>query len=93
MNILEDFYYGKITPSERYTKSGSEYQKLSHKLSDDIDNLLSSINDKEKQLCEKIIDDIYKINSISEEECFISGFCIGAKLVWEITQYKSNNFY
>ncbi len=92
MSILKDLYYGEIKPSEKYVKKGSEYQKLSNQLIEHINELKESLNDKEKQLCEKITDDNIALNVISEREFFTEGFCTGAKMMWEILNYKSNNF-
>ncbi len=92
MGVIKDFYFSDIKPSERYVKRESEYYKLSVKLSDDIDEFMGLLSDKENQLFEKIIDSIYYINSISEEECFTNGFCIGVKMMVEVINYKSENF-
>ena len=92
MDVLKDFYCSDIKPSERYVKRGSEYHKLSSKLSDDIDMFMGLLSDKENHLFEKIIDSIYCISSISEQECFTNGFCIGVKMILEVINYKSENF-
>ncbi len=92
MSILKDLYYGNIKPSERYVKKESEYHKETVKLSNDIDEFIKLLNNKENELFERIIDTIYAIKELSEEECFIKGFCTGAKMMLEISNYKSNNF-
>ena len=93
MAILEELYNGNINPSDRYIKKGSDYQKINNQFTEYIDELMLSLNDKEKQLCDKIGDSMVSLCSIAEKECFIEGFCMGVKLTLEISNYKSTNFY
>lgn len=92
MSILEELYNGNINPVEKYIKNGSEYQKLNKQLIEYIDELMLLLNNKEKQLCEKIINDILELGCIAEKEHFIEGFRMGAQMMWEIICFKSENY-
>lgn len=92
MSVLEELYNGNINPSEKYIKNGSEYQKLSKELTESIDELMLLLNNEEKQLCERIIDNVLELGCISEKEHFIEGFRTGAQIMWEIIHYKSENY-
>lgn len=92
MSVLEELFNGNINPTEKYIKKGSEYQKLHQELTDYIDELLPLLNGDEQAICEKIADNASKLSYITEKERFIEGFCLGAKLVLEILQYKSSNY-
>ena len=93
MTILEQFYSGDINPSELYIKNDSKYQSISKQISEDVDVLMLTLNDNEKQLCEKIGENITELNYISEKDRFMEGFTIGAQMMWEVIYYKSENFY
>ena len=92
MSILEELYDGNIRPFERYIKSDSEYQKLSNQLSEHLNTFMTLLNDKEKQLYEKIEAGFSDLNYISEKECFIEGFRIGVQIMWEVIHFKSKNY-
>ncbi len=92
MAILEELYNGNIVPSEKFIKKGGEYQKVNDELSEKIEKLTCTLNSKEKDLCEEIGDGICKLSYISEKECFIEGFRLGAQIMREILEYKSENF-
>ncbi len=92
MSILEELYNGNINPLERYIKNGSEYQKLNNQLTECLDELMLLLDNRGKQLCEKIGDNIADLSCISEKECFIEGFCMGTQMMWEIMHFKSENF-
>lgn len=92
MTILEDLYYGNIQPWEKSIKKGSAYQKTDKQLSKYLDELMASLDQDQKTLCEKIADKICDLGDISEKERFMEGFCIGAQIMWEIVHFQSTNF-
>ena len=92
MSILEELYNGNINPSEKFLKASGGYKKINQELNKHIDELMLHLNDEEKQLFQKIEDNIYQLNYISEKECFIEGFCLGAQIMREILEHKSENF-
>lgn len=92
MCILEELYNGNINPSEKFLKDSGDYKKINQELNKHIDELMLHLNDEEKQLCKKIEDNIYKLDYISEKECFIEGFRLGAQIMREILEYESKNY-
>lgn len=92
MSMLEELYYGNIHPAEKHIKKGGEYQKLNQQLMDTLDELMTMLNDEEKQLYEKAEDMAFNLKSISEKEYFIEGFCMGAQIMREIACFKSTNY-
>ncbi len=92
MSILEELYNGNLNPVEKHIKNGSKYQKLNKQLTESIDELMLLLNNEEKQLCEKIIDNVLELGCISEKERFIEGFRMGAQFMWEIIFFKSENY-
>ena len=90
--MLEDLYYGNLTPFEKHVKRGSEYDTISKELSNTLDVFFSFLNEEERKIYRKIESDFSKLNSIAEKESFIDGFRIGAQIILEIMNYKNENF-
>ena len=92
MTILNELYNGNIEPAQRFVKKGSEYQSLQNEFAEMAEQLTATLNKEQKQLFLKVEDVLLNLNSISEEEIYIDGFCTGAKMLLEILNYKSENF-
>ena len=84
MNIIEDLYYGRISPYEMNISATPEYQKLKALADRNEDLLRESLSDKQKELLDKLIETVTDISSISERDMFINGFRLGVKLMIDI---------
>ena len=88
MKIIEDLYYGRISPYEMSISTTPEYQKLKT-LSDRNEDLLRELlSDEQKELLEKLIETVTDISSISERDMFIAGFRLGMKLMMDVMKDK-----
>ena len=86
MKIIEDLYFGRISPYEMNISATPEYQKLKT-LADRNENLLrESLFDEQKELLDKLIESVTDISSISELDMFINGFRLGIKLMIDVMQ-------
>ena len=84
MKIIEDLYFGRISPYEMNISATPEYQKLKT-LADRNENLLrESLSDEQKELLDKLIESVTDISSISERDMLINGFRIGVKLMMDV---------
>ncbi len=84
MKIIEDLYYGRISPYEMSISTTPEYQKLKT-LSDRNEDLLRELlSDEQKELLEKLIETVTDISSISERDMFMAGFRLGVKLMIDV---------
>ena len=84
MKIIEDLYFGRISPYEMNISATPEYQKLKT-LADRNENLLrESLSDEQKELLDKLIESVTDISSISERDMFINGFRLGMKLMIDV---------
>ena len=92
MNILNEFFNGNISPSEKFIKKDSEYYKLNCGLMGKIEEFTGGLKEKEKVIFDEIEDYAIKLCALCEEERYIEGFCTGAKLMLEVMNYKSENF-
>ena len=80
MKIIEDLYYGRISPYEMSISATPEYQKLKSIADRNEDLLRKSLSDEQKLLLDKLIESVTDISSISERDMFIAGFRLGVKL-------------
>ena len=84
MKIIEDLYYGRISPYEMSISAAPEYQKLKALADRNEDLLRESLSDEQKALLDKLIESVTDISSISERDMFIAGFRLGMKLMMDV---------
>ena len=84
MNILEELWYGNVHPSELNIKKHSPYKELLALMIRHQDDLLSRLNDEEKEIFEKYADAASEMYSHTNIAAFISGFTLGAKIMVEV---------
>ena len=84
MKIIEDLYYGRISPYEMSISAAPEYQKLKAIADRNEDLLRQTLSDEQKELLEKLIETVTDISSISERDMFINGFRLGMKLMMDV---------
>ena len=84
MKIIEDLYYGRISPYEMSISASSEYQKLKALADRNEDLLRDSLSHEQKELLDKLIESVTDISSISERDMFIAGFRLGVKLMMDV---------
>ena len=88
MKIIEDLYYGRISPYEMNISATPEYQKLKTLADRNQDLLRESLSDEQRELLEKLIETVTDISSISERDMFIAGFRLGMKLMMDVMKDK-----
>ena len=88
MKIIEDLYYGRISPYEMSISATPEYQKLKALADRNKDLLRESLSDEQKLLLDKLIESVTDISSISERDMFIAGFRLGMKLMMDVMKDK-----
>ena len=84
MKIIEDLYYGRISPYEMNISATPEYQKLKALADRNEDLLRESLSDEQREMLDKLIESVTDISSISERDMFIAGFRLGVKLMIDI---------
>ena len=84
MKIIEDLYYGRISPYEMNISATPEYQKLKALADRNEDLLRVSLSDEQKELLDKLIETVTDISSISERDMFINGFRLSMKLMMDV---------
>ncbi len=84
MSTIQDLYYGRISPYEMSISVTPEYQKLKALATQNEDLLRETLSDEQKELLEKLTENITDISSISERDMFITGFRLGVKLMIDV---------
>ena len=82
-NILEDLYYGNLSPCQRTVRPGSRVQKLAQKQSDLESNLNNSFTEEQRENFEQYLSvcaDLLYTNCL---DCFATGFRLGARFVMD----------
>ena len=88
-NILEDLYYGNLTPCQRAVHPGSRVKKLMQKQSDLESKLDKSFTEEQRETFEQYLSvsaDLLDANCL---DSFITGFRLGARFTHET--FVSNN--
>ena len=91
MSILEEIWFGNVHPGELNMKKHSPYKELLALMIRHQDNLLSRLNDKEKEIFEKYADAASEMYSHTNREVFISGFTLGVKIMAEVFMSDDEN--
>ena len=80
-SVLEELFYGNICPNTDCRSHDKETKQLMGYIADHHDNLLSTLNEQQKEILEKFDDCYNELTDINEREIFIYAF----KLVMRIT--------
>ena len=84
MNILEDLWFGNISPWERPFKKDGACAELLALVIRHQEDLRSRLNDEEKEIFEKYTDCTTEMHDLTEREAFVKGFVLGAKIIIEV---------
>ena len=83
-NILEDLYYGNLSPCQRTVRPDSKVRKLMQKQSDLESKLSESFTAEQREIFEQYLSlgaDLLDANCL---DSFITGFRLGARFTHEI---------
>ena len=83
-NILEDLYYGNLSPSQRAVRPGSKTQKLMQKQSDLESKLSGSLTEEQRATFEQYLSVSSDLLDANCHDSFITGFRLGARFTHEI---------
>ena len=81
--ILEDFYYGNITPNEQQMTHSSEMEKAAARVTSYEKQLMEQLEESKQEVLTKLIRSQHEINSITAIENFILGFRLGGRIMAE----------
>ena len=81
--VLEDFYYGNITPGEKEMQPGSKLQRAVDTAAQCESQLAERLDEVNQALLTKLVKAQHEIDSITATENFILGFRLGARMMVE----------
>ena len=93
MYLLEQLWRGNIAPSERYIRSNSEYKKVSQAFCDAAEKMEKELNPEGKKYWREVADLQSDMNMLAEEDIFIYGFRMGARMILDIIGDYKGQFY
>lgn len=82
--ILEEFWYGNVTPSARCFVRGTKYDEACRMLCRNEERLMALLAEAEGEIFQRYQDCQREMNQISECETFIQGFQLGARFMLEV---------
>ena len=80
-SILEELFYGNICPNTDCRSRDKETKRLIGYIADHHDNLLSTLNEQQKEILEKFDDCYNELIDINEREIFAYAFRLGARFM------------
>lgn len=86
MKLLEELWYGNVTPGELDTPRGSRLHTLGALILRNEEELMPLLSDKAKEVYEKLRDNQSELSSLNECEVFVQGFSLGAKIMLEVME-------
>ena len=96
-NIIEELYYGNVTPCDRDIVKGGTYSHLLHLVTRNEDDLMQTLTQAQQETFEKFKDGASELNDANEVTSFTLGFRLGMRLALEamisisdITEPKMN---
>ena len=84
MTILEDLYYGNISPWSDYTPS-KETEKAERKYNRCTDELRFYVSEKHsKEKLEELIESQSSLLALNDRDAFLNGFKLGVRMILEV---------
>ena len=87
-SILEELFYGNICPNTDCRSQDKETKQLMWYIADHHDNLLSTLNEQQKEILEKFDDCYNELIDINERELFTYAFKLGAQIMLAVKSEK-----
>ena len=92
MRILEELWYGNITPNAREFVRGTVFDEACQMLCKNEEKLNALLAEKEQEIFRNYQACQSEITQISECETFISGFRLGARIILEVLSENESTF-
>ena len=93
MYLLEQLWRGNLAPSERYIRSNSEYKKATQAFCDAAEKMEKELTPEGKKHWREVADRQSDMTMLAEEDIFIYGFRMGARMILDIIGDYKGQFY
>lgn len=84
MYVLRDLWRGEISPTDRRVRQGSEYQQRAAEVRKQMMEFAKVLSPEAKERMETITDLKHSLSMLAEEDVFIYGFRLGARMMLDI---------
>ena len=92
MFVLEDLWMGRIDPVARNFRENSEYHKLLKELCELSNQISDELSPEGKKVFVHHNDVQHLLNGISEQDAFIEGFRLGARMLLDVVGEHQSDF-
>lgn len=82
-SIIEELYYGNVTPCDRDIVKGGTYSHLLHLITRNENDLMQTLTQAQQETFEKFKDCASELTSMTEVTAFTIGFKLGLRLTAE----------
>ena len=82
-NIIEELYYGNVTPCDRDIVKGGTYSHLLNLVTRNEDDLMQTLTQAQQETFEKFKDCASELGDKNEMMSFVLGFKLGMRLALE----------
>ncbi len=86
MNLLEEFWYGNIEPTEYDTNACEEYREVFRLITQNEEKHQATMTDEQKELFSQYTDAVREYQTMAECLLFQNCFRLGARMILEIMQ-------
>jgi hypothetical protein len=86
-SIIEEIWYGNISPDTQFREPTKEAKELMGYIADHHDNLYKTLDEKQKEILEKLDDCSAELADMSEREIFSYAFRLGARIAIEVMSF------
>ena len=82
-SILEEFFYGNISPEVQFTEKGSRYDEVMRVIARTEETLLERLNGEEKEIFRTFTDAQMELNALTANKSQIYGYKLGVLMTAE----------
>ena len=81
--FIRDLYYGNLAPCERGMPKRSSYHRITEKICELEDRIKDQFAQEDQLLIKEYRDLTTQLRLLSEEECYVLGFRMGARCAYD----------
>jgi len=82
-SILEEFFYGNISPEVQFTKKDSRYDEVMRVICRNEERLLERLNEEEREILKNFTDAQMELNALTAVHSQIYGYKLGLLMTAE----------
>ena len=84
MYVLRELWRGEVSPTDRRVRQGSEYQQRAAEVRKQMMELTAMLSPEVKERMDTINDLKHDLSMMAEEDVFIYGFRLGARMILDV---------